>query len=337
MKWGICRRACSLLVSAAMCAVGVAGCDEVGGYDAELVDEGRDAFENGVMFNGVMFNGVMFNGVMFNGVWTNAVPGWLQYLQYLLNGQLLQDVHMNGNKLQAKLNGQLISGKKLQGSVMDIAYYKDMEVKVPDFIQFLLDGFLTIKTGVGSQLTAFHFMWRMPGSEEFSFWQPLCPDGNPAVILEGQWDPVTWDQTSSDGMTIACVGGILADCAIWGYDPSVTYSGQDLADYHAACMRAKPGDYCGTRTPHTVPGTPVDFYDDLDIQVPGSSWDIEAMWDEDGAICLTEPRKTAYTKDPMGTIYIGCSLPDCVDVDGDGDIDFDDYPTAKMATRADPS
>jgi len=30
-------------------------------------------------------------------------------------------------------------------------------------------------------------------------------------------------------------------------------------------------------------------------------------------------------------------LPDCVDVDGDGDIDFDDYPTAKLATRATPS
>ena len=320
-----------------MCAVGVTGCDEVGDYDDALADEGRDAFENGINFNGINFNGINFNGINFNGIWTQAVPGWLQYLQFWLDGQLLLNPHMEGNMLQAYLNGKLIGGKQLQGSIMDIAYYQDLEVKIPTYLQFLLDNLLTLKTGLGSELMAFHAMWRMPGNEEFAFWQPLCPDGNPAVLLQGQWDPVTWDRISNDGMTLACVGGILADCALWGYDPSQTYSGEDLAYYHDACARAKPGDYCGDRTPHTVPGTPVDFYDDLDIQTQESGWEIEAMWDENGAICLSEPRKAAYTKDPGGTIYIGCVLPDCIDVDGDGDIDFDDYPTAKIATRANPS
>lgn len=337
MNRGFFKRACSLVVSGVMCTVGLTGCGEVEEYEEDVVEEGRTEFDNGINFNGINFNGINFNGINFNGIWTQAIPGWLQYLQFLLNGQLLQNPHMEGNMLRAFYNGQWISGPQLEGSILGVSYFEDLEGRFPTLVQFLLDNYLSIKTGLGTHLTAFHAMWRMPGHEELFFWQPMCPDGNPAVILEGTWDPVTWDRISGDGMTLACVGGILADCAIWGYDPAETYSGEDLAYYHDACARAKPGDYCGDRTPHTVPGTPVDFYDDLDIQSQESGWDIEAMWDENGAICLNEPRKTAYTKDPMGTIYIGCVLPDCVDVDMDGDIDFDDYPSAKIATRATPS
>jgi len=337
MNRGLGKRACALVLTAAVGAVGVSGCDEADDIDEEVLDEGRDAFRNGVFFNGVFFNGVFFNSISFGSLWTQAVPGWLHYLQFYLNGTYLTDPQMNGNTLMAFMNGDQIMAADMEGAILDVDYYLTKETLNADLVQFLLEQLLTLTTGVGTELTAFHVKWRMPGFEELMMWQPTCPDGSPAVILGGTWDTNTWTQTSSDGMTLACMGGALADCALWGYDPDASYSGEELAAYHAACIRAKPADYCGNATPHTETGTPVDFYDDLNILTPGSTWDVEAMWDENGAICLSAPRKLDYTKDPMGTIYIGCILPDCVDVDGDGDIDFDDYPTAKIATRAIPS
>jgi len=302
MKWGLGTRTCALVLAAAIGAVGISGCDEASDIDGEVLDEGRDALRNSINFNSINFNSINFNSINFNGLWTQASPGWLEFLQFYLNGGFLTDPHMNGNSLLAFMNGNPVKTKDMEGAIMSVDYRLFKESPDAELIQFLFQQMFTLTTGVGSELTAFHFMWRIPGSEEFIFWQPACPDGSPAVILGGTWDTDTWERSSTDGMTLACLGDALADCSVWGYDPNATYTGQELATYHAACTRAKPADYCGDATPHTETGTPVDFYDDLDIMTPESSWDVEAMWDENGAICLSEPRKLDYTKDPGGTI-----------------------------------
>ena len=326
----------ALTLAAALAVAGPTGCDD-GDYDEQVVDEGRELLENGIHFNGIHFNGIHFNGIHFNGTWTGAVPGWLEFLGMYLNGVSVKNLKMNGNRIVGTVGGVYHSGKQFEGAIVDVDYI-DMKEIAAYLVQFRLASSSVIITAIGTELDAFTIYYRIPGSVEVGEWQPTCPDGAPAITLKGQWDPVTWDRISDEGVTLACVGGILADCAIWGYDPAVQdYSGEDLARYHDACMRAKPADYCGDRTPHTEDGTPVDFYDDLDIQESETSWEIEAMWGENGAICLNQPRKLEYTKDPMGDIYIGCEIPDCVDVDGDGDIDLDDYPDALIGTKAQPS
>jgi hypothetical protein len=58
-----------------------------------------------------------------------------------------------------------------------------------------------------------------------------------------------------------------------------------------ATLRMVTADYCGTGHSFTVNGTPVAWRDAAGLVEPiGKENVIEALWDADGAICLTKPR-----------------------------------------------
>jgi hypothetical protein len=96
--------------------------------------------------------------------------------------------------------------------------------------------------------------------------------------------------------TFSCMSGVSAKCLHWGYGPDAP-GGTAL---YQTCTRAARADYCGSGDFFTCPGTHVDFVDARSLQrrAPGSAaTELEADWDEGGAVCL------AYARLP------GCSAP----------------------------
>lgn len=96
-------------------------------------------------------------------------------------------------------------------------------------------------------------------------------------------------------ITVSCISGVVAKCVRWGYPPWEKGPGnEDLAPFHAACVRMARADYCGDGTPHTKQGTSIDNFDDLGIQKRGAADDasyvFEAGWSPQGAVCLAHTR-----------------------------------------------
>ena len=144
-------------------------------------------------------------------------------------------------------------------------------------------------------------------------WQPLCgvdADGVAvmAVALQGRWE-----QHAGPGggahvddparFTLACEGFVLAKCVTAGYEPwarTLTCSPGhgcehgDLADHHQACTRALRADYFGDGTAHTTDGVLISMYDGYGVREDSEDWTIEAEWDADGAVCVSQPRNPAY-------------------------------------------
>ncbi len=70
-------------------------------------------------------------------------------------------------------------------------------------------------------------------------------------------------------------------------------------------------DSCGDGQPHTTIGHPLNFADNLclfDPHVFAPASDMEARWDQDGAVCLNEPRNALVAR---GDVTCATSLPTC--------------------------
>ena len=140
-------------------------------------------------------------------------------------------------------------------------------------------------------------------------YEPLCgveDDGTPipAIALAGTWNLAEGvdgggDHFDDEGLfTFACHGYVLAKCVEAGYHPWAEHEICDrdgcfiipMAGHHQACTRMMRADYCGDGTPHTVDGTAINFYDDVGVRGDAAPWDLEAEWDEAGALCADTTR-----------------------------------------------
>ena len=141
-------------------------------------------------------------------------------------------------------------------------------------------------------------------------WQPLCgvdEAGEPigAIPLLGRWDYTQGTETGGSkidddsSFTFACDGYALHKCVDAGYKPWLDVvvcqapnacETVSLASYHQACTRMLRADFCGDGTSYTNDGVLVSMYDGLGIRYDSETWDIEAEWDEDGAVCARQDR-----------------------------------------------
>lgn len=137
----------------------------------------------------------------------------------------------------------------------------------------------------------------------------LCP--SLAAIVPGSWAP-SGDHASGGGVTVACVEGAIAKCALWGYAPWSVGERE-----HAACTRMVRADYCGDAASWTRDGTPIDVTDVEQVQTLAGGMRFEAGWDEGGAVCV---RETRWDVSHVGGAAVlppcWASLPRCDDVAG---------------------
>jgi hypothetical protein len=284
--------------AAGIVAVLVGGCDAP---EADFVaDDGgavtlRDDVDNGMALNSASLNGWTLNGFRTNG-WT--LNGWTLN-GWTLNGWTLNGWTLNGSAIEGVYHDSgspvLLSGTELIGSELVLAHEgEQFTLRFDDIYKDPADpdGDLYFY-----QVTAY--------DEATQTWTSLCHDmyGEPteAIALRHHWDPVTGARIDdAAAVTFACRGGALAKCVEWGYEPWATAqscsgsvcSQVSLAEHHQACTRMARADYCGTGTPYTLNGTPIDIYDRLTpaiqsrVTVGDKEWKIEAEWGPDGALCL---------------------------------------------------
>ena len=155
----------------------------------------------------------------------------------------------------------------------------------------------------GGMITAYRATYFNQGNE-----QSLCPSTNP----ENQWFTLIPDEVytpevtpSPRSVTIACVGEAAAKMKLMDFHPQGA-RGASVGDRQAT-LRMITADYCGTGESFTLTGTAVAWRDNLDrVKPPYGEEVLEALWDEDGAICLDTPRVVA-----RDTVAAACPIPAC--------------------------
>ncbi len=147
----------------------------------------------------------------------------------------------------------------------------------------------------------------------------LCPgmnlDETSIVFIEGErYDAQTKTVMPNEPnfVTAACRGHAIAKMKLMGYDPNDAYG--STPPQRQATLKMLTADYCGTGQSFTTIGQPLDWSDAMGNFPggwgPGYLQDIEARWDDEGALCLAEPRNSAYDHRAVET-ECGFDIPEC--------------------------
>lgn len=108
---------------------------------------------------------------------------------------------------------------------------------------------------------------------------------------------------------IACAGSAAAKMKLLGYSPQ---SSSTTPAQRQATLKMVTADYCGGGESYTENGTEIHWANASGTVAPdatSSLGDLEAVWTEDGALCLEAPRLAGVTVD--------CALPSCAGLDLD--------------------
>jgi hypothetical protein len=136
-------------------------------------------------------------------------------------------------------------------------------------------------------------------SDSLDAYQPWCKlAGNinePAIAYDGSaFHPMTAARTDSDSsVTLTCQSGGIAKAMLWGYttwDSSGTLD-PTLQDYHQSAIQLKRAAYNGDGQAFTISGTAILKRDQLLIWKDDVSLQIEALWDQNGALCVTDKNR----------------------------------------------
>ena len=144
--------------------------------------------------------------------------------------------------------------------------------------------------------------------------RPLCTSGaNEAILFQGdRYDSlakavVATGEATSGWINIACAGTALAKLYLTRH----TQASQMIPTTRGerqSMLKMFTADVCGDGTPFTVAGQPLLWADAKGITTfAGEAASIEAIWTEQGAVCLDTPRKRELA--PL--IAARCQRPGC--------------------------
>ena len=263
---------------------------------------------NGIQINGIQINGIQINGIQINGIQINGIQiNGIQINGIQINGIQINGFKLDGNKLVFTLpSGATLSGPDLAGMTIQVAI-PDPGKNTSTNYTFRIDSVTLDSANPFKDVWLYQVSYKVDGS---TTWQSPCSDysGLPAPIipLKGMyWDERTGNRVDDPSVVyLACREGAVGKCVSAGYRPWATGSlctgsarsrkctDVSLKDYHQACTRMIRADYCGDGTPHTVDGTILDVFDYLNppVQLQEEKWQMEARWNQYGALCLSQRR-----------------------------------------------
>jgi hypothetical protein len=255
----------SMAVLCTACAVNPA--DE----EVESVQQDVTSY-NGTSLNGTSLNGTSLNGTSLNGTSLNGTS---------LNGTSLNGTSLNGTSLNGtSLVGSTWTGAASNGATVPLRIDSAVQGPAPnDDVWFY---------GVSYQTAD-------------GTWSPLCgadTEGE-AIAVPGVWGANATYAPSSTQFTWACRHKTIAKCVELGYK---TWNG--YATQMASCVRLLRADYCGDGSSYTLNGTLLNLYDNVGVQADTESWDIEAGWTPNGAICAGSSSDTRFK-------ILGLPYPSC--------------------------
>lgn len=140
---------------------------------------------------------------------------------------------------------------------------------------------------------------------------PLYGTARDALIYQGdRYDAVTGELSATGAdvggwFNIACKDDALWKLALFRHVEAAS-SGAHVttAEQRLAGLRSIRADYCGNGRALTELGVPLDWTNKGGWLTVAPGHVVEAVWDEDGAVCLEEPRLLDRDEVP-------CSLPRC--------------------------
>lgn len=151
--------------------------------------------------------------------------------------------------------------------------------------------------------------------------QDMCADGAPVTLVTGErYDAASLaiDATASGRwLELACPDHLLGKAKRMSYDPSKPEGHRYYTTpaQRRATLAMLAADYCGDGQRFTTPGTPLSWRNRADWMVVGSApaegSQLEAGWDQFGAVCLNTPRRSDVY--PRADIEAACGrfIPAC--------------------------
>ena len=144
----------------------------------------------------------------------------------------------------------------------------------------------------------------------------VCPNADPSetvvtILQNVVYDPEAHEVVDENGwLTLACADNAAFKMKLMGYSryEKDRYPQPTEAERQAT-IRMITADYCGDGTSFTVQGMPLDWQNSIGTVLPQHDpepkWEnVEAIWDVNGAICLSTPRLAM-----LAEVEASCPLP----------------------------
>jgi hypothetical protein len=220
------------------------------------------------------------------------------------------------------------TGAALIGSIINVhnnVTNETWQIEIHDFTS----GGLLYWVGGGTR-PAYHLRYRALGTRP---WKNLCnaplePSDEPlwpdafetyAILIDDErYDRDAKQVLAGDGegwFNIACAGSTLAKMVLMHYDPNVPAMdpAQTSVDQRTTVIKMLTADYLGTGVAFTQPQTLLQWADapgwhTVPVATQGTS---EAVWDENGAVCLDAPRLATVYPNIDEHIESNCLAPGC--------------------------
>ncbi|MBL9101957.1 MAG: hypothetical protein JNL82_13420 [Myxococcales bacterium] len=313
----------SLFAGALLCLA--IGCDESAADHSELRD-GTASSTCGTWrcgFNAAEINGRSLQSLNLHGEANEdgvKIVGFTPPALYLLGSPWTLAVE--DDEFVAKRGNQRLRGKQLIGSTILIQVPLGLPIPVTilnyEEVPSWADGAAPIGAYTLVSLDVGSLLKRNVCSG--SLLDPLVAA---ATIIGGEtYDNATKSvEAGREGwFTIACAGSAAAKMKLMGYSPQTEFDGTgqpSTVDQRTATLKMITADYCGTGHSYTETGTPV-VWNNLAGSVDSSVWhtpgEVEAVWNESGAVCLGATRLAG------ADVECASALPSCADHDiGDGE------------------
>jgi hypothetical protein len=254
------------------------------------VDEQPIMKQQGAALQGVVLHGSQLQDMTLRG---------FRFAGATLNGVALVNLRLDKGELVAERNGVTLRGTALdEARIFAEAENKSVSppqtVMVPYRIAAIeAEPAIYDPTG-GTFLYTIEQITSNTGAGQLAC--PADSDGRRAAIpLNDTWDERGSKNSSSQLFTLGCTTGAIAKCYRWGYRPWRTGFG-NVAITHWTCTRLARADYCGDGVSHTMDGTLVNVWDNLNpspLQAQGmtpTGMSFEASWNQSGALCLSHTR-----------------------------------------------
>jgi hypothetical protein len=130
----------------------------------------------------------------------------------------------------------------------------------------------------------------------------------PAIVFAGDRYSSTTGELIATGdaarpwFNITCKDDALWKLALMRHvDAAEDAAHQTSVDQRMALLRSIRADYCGDGTPHTEPGTAIDWINDGGWLTLDTDGGIEAVWGPKGAVCVDQTRLPDAEIDCAGT------------------------------------
>lgn len=225
----------------------------------------------------------------------------------------VSDLDVPGAALEATTGAGLLSGPGLIGLRLRIEHSSG------GAFELQIDGYLTAKVpyyvGGPNEIEGYHVVYRMAGERET---HELCPyetyndagvPGTWAVFWKGdRYDPDTGLITASNAgvgpwFNISCAGE--ATIKMLRARTGGAVAPASPVAQRQATLNMFTAAYCGpTGQRYTKLGVPLAWSDLSGPSAIGAVSSREAVWNEDGAVCLDTPRLYSLAE-------IDCSIPTC--------------------------